>query len=693
LLRGEGRYTDDFALTGQVYAAFVRCPHAHARIISIDASRATRAIACFTGADYASDGLPINHTPVPADVIDYRRPAFSGVDEPHWPLAVDEVRFQGEAVAVVIAASAAEAEDAAALVEVEYAVLEQQSRVGAQAAFGDHDATEHAIAHADVVIEQRLVSQRIANAQLEPRAAIGSYDAETDSYLMIAGSQGAVRQRAALAQALNVPVERVRVISPDVGGGFGPRTSLYPEQVVVVWAARRIGRPVRWTSTRSEAFLTDFQGRDSVMRGRLAVRADGAILGLAVRAEFNVGGRPVSYVPLNNAARILTSVYDIPTACAHVQAVLSNTVPTGPYRGAGRPETIYLVERLLDIAATRLDMDRVELRRRNLIKREQLPYRTAMGLTYDSGDFRGNMERTLAAADWGNFAQRRRGKVAGIGLANYVEAPVGAPHERVEITVQPHGMVEVTVGTQSSGQGHATAFAQVLAHELGVEPARVQLIGGDTQQVQAGGGTHSDRSMRLVGTLLVEAAERIREQAQRIREAQRRELDLFTCADIELLHADASFTGRLPAHPTGCAVAEVEIDPDTGKLQVTRYTSVDDVGQPINPMVVHGQVHGGIAQGLGQALSEKVVFDSTGQTMTASFADYAIPHASDLPEFETLLAEDPTGGNPLRIKGAGEAGITPALAAAVNAAADALGSQDLHMPLSAERVWMARLSS
>ncbi len=706
LLRGEGTFTDDFVLPGQTYAAFVRSPHAHARVVAIDVAAARSlpgVIAVLTGVDYVSDGgRGIAHAPVPADVLDYRTPAFdNALDEPHLPLTVDEVRYAGEAVAMVMAESAALARDAVELVAVEYEVLPAVIDVragwpGVEADFGDRAAAQRAIAEAEVVVERELRVQRVANAQLEPRAAIGSFDPDQQTFQLIVGSQGALRQRTGLAAALGVPPERVRVITPDVGGGFGPRTSVYPEHVAVTWAARRIGRPVRWTSTRAEAFLTDFQGRECIAYARLALDRGGRIRALAVVFSFNIGGRTNSYVPLSNAARILTSVYDIPLATARVRGVLTHTVPTGPYRGAGRPEAIFVLERMLDLAAEELGLDRVEIRRRNLVRADQLPYRSAMGLTYDSGDFVGNMDHALALAEWHSFDRRRtaaaeRGKLAGIGLANYVEAPVGAPHERVEVTVHPHGQIELTVGTQSTGQGHATSFAQVLAHELGVEPRCIRLLTGDTEVAKAGGGTHSDRSMRLVGSLLVEAAADVRAQVAQASAEVGRELDVFEAADVVALKAQASFTGRLPAHPTGCAVCEVEVDPETGHVQVTGYTSVDDIGQPINRLIAHGQVHGGIVHGLGQALCERVVFEpASGQLLSGSFADYAMPTAAGLPWFVATFTEDPTSSNPLRVKGGGESGITPALACVVNAVADALaplGIAALEMPLMPNRVW------
>jgi carbon-monoxide dehydrogenase large subunit len=720
LLRGEGEYTDDFSKPDQAYAAFVRSPHAHARITSISVDQAAKApgvILVLTGRDYVDDGRQgIRHAPVPADSIDYQRPAFSpAVDEPHFPLAVDTVRYPGEAVAVVVAETPQAAKDAAQLVEVDYVPLEAVSNaqeaiepgapnlwpsapdnVAVTATFGDEEATIRNIERADVVVEHSFRIQRIANAQMEPRAALGNFDPSTGTYEMIAGSQGVVRQRAALAAALRVAVDKVHVICPDVGGGFGPRTALYPEQVVVTWAAGRLGRPVRWTSDRSEAFLTDFQGRDADATARLGLDKDGRITALDVSLLFNVGAHTGSYVPLSNAARIMTSVYAIPTACVRTSAALTNTVPTGPYRGAGRPEATFVLERMLDLAAQATGLDRVELRRRNLIQRDQLPYRSAMGLTYDSGDFVNNMQRALDLAEWQTCPSRKaqaraRQRLAGISIANYIEAPVGAPHERVQITVEPRGVVELIVGTQSSGQGHATAFAQVVADRLGVPPQSVQLVSGDTARVHAGGGTHSDRSMRLVGSLLVEACAAIRDTAREFDPDS--QLSIFEVAQRTQLVAQAAFTGRIPAHPTGAAVCEVEVDPETGEIHITRYTCVDDVGQPINPLILEGQVHGGIVQGLGQALSEGVVFDSaSAQVQTASFLDYALPRAAGLPAFESQLVEDPTLGNPLRIKGGGESGITPALAVVVNAVLDALrplGVTDIDMPLSPARVWDA----
>ena len=759
LVTGKGRFTDDRSLPGQTYGVFVRSPHAHARILRLDGAAARAlpgVIAVLTAADYRADGrVGVQQVPIPSDVIDYKQPAFRGrpgrpvADLPHWPFAADRVRFPGEAVALVVAETLAAARDAADAVEVDYgpepAVVdvldairpgapllwpEIPDNIAFEAEFGDRAATEAAMASAHLVVEHSFRNQRIANAQMEPLSALGAYDAATDSWTLISGSQGVARQRQSLSQALKVPAERIRVISEDVGGGFGARTMVYPEQLAVLWAAHLVGRPVKWTSDRTEAFLTDFQGRDMVTEARLALDRSGRILGYAVRNLGNVGAHTLSYVPLNNGYRVLTTVYDVPAAHVTLAGVMTNTVQTGPYRGAGRPEATYVIERLLDIAARRLGVDRVEIRRRNLIGHDRLPYRSVMGLTYDSGDFAGNMARALEAADWKGFTARRaaaaaRGRLAGIGVANYVESPVGAPHERVVVTVKADGTVEAVVGTQSTGQGHETSFAQVLADGLGVRPEDIRLLTGDTAVVRSGGGSHSDRSMRLAGTLFVRASTDIVAQAGRVAAAllgvdvasvaykdglfqaarQNRRLSLFDVAqaietDTALpddlrrpLAAEATFTGRIPAHPTGAAICEVEIDPETGTVALTRYSSVDDVGQPINPLILHGQVHGGIAQGVGQALSDGMAYDAeTGQVLSASFMDYAMPRADTLPSFHVEMTEDPTAGNPLRVKGGGESGITPALAAVGNAVADALaplGIEHVDMPASPQRVWSA----
>jgi carbon-monoxide dehydrogenase large subunit len=756
LVRGAGRFSDDLSLPDQAYAVFVRSPHAHARVLAVDTVAARErpgVVAVLTGADYLADGCTgIGQIPVPADAIDPRRKAFAApectvaVDEPQLPLATERVRHGGEIVAMVVAETAAAARDGAEAVNVAYEILPAVTEVMAalaaeiqvssgapgnlalDAAFGSRDAVEGAMSRADLVVEQIFRNQRIVTAQMEPRAALASHDPAVGLTTLFSGSQGVHRQRQALAGALKLEPEQVRVVSPDVGGAFGTRNNLAPEQVLVAWAAQRTGRPVKWLSDRAEAFLSDFQGRDVVITARMAFDRRGRILGYALDLVGNVGAHTVSYVPLNNGYRVASSVYAVPAMHVRTRGVLTNTVPTAPFRGAGRPESLLVIERLLDIAAARLGIDRVAIRRRNLIRK--LPWRTATGLTYDSGDFAGNMRRVLEMADWRGFPARRReakkrGRLRGIGLANYVETPVGAVHERVELRVRSDDAVEVVAGTQSSGQGHETTFAQVAADRLGVAPDAVRFIGGDTATVRSGGGSHSDRSMRFAGTLITEAGASVIAQARKIAAAlltvpeaeiafddglfhtpaSNRRLSLFDVAravdgDAALpeplrrpLAAEATFDGRIPAYPTGAAVCELEVDPETGAIDICRYTSLDDAGQPINPMILHGQVHGGIAQGLGQALMERAVFaPDTGQLLTGSFLDYALPRAQAFPGFDVALTEDPTAGNPLRIKGGGEAGITPALAAAMNALVDALkdfGVEHVDMPATAARVWEA----
>jgi len=754
LVRGAGRYTDDVSMPGQAYAAFVRSPHAHAKVLRIDATAARAmpgVVAVLTGADYVADGLKgaLQH-PNPADAIDVKVRTFAPekrpiVDERHYPLALDRARFPGEAVALVVADSIYAARDAAEAVEVEYDVLsaatDSRAAIGAEPLwpqatpdnialdqdFGDLAAVEAAFATADVVVERTFRNQRIASAQMEPRSGVASYDAATESYTLISGNQGVHVPRMVLAECFGLPPEKLRLICPDVGGGFGLRTNLYPEQAAILWAAKRTGRPVKWTNDRSESFLTDYQGRDLVTTARLALTKDGRITAYDVDHIGGVGGQTVTYVPLSNAYRVATTAYDIPLMHMRVRAVMTNTVPTAPFRGAGRPEATLVLERLIDLAARKLGMDRVKLRQKNVIARKKLPYRTASGLLYDSGDFAGNMRKVLELADWDGFAARkreskRRGKLRGIGISNYVETPVGIPHERVEVTVRGSGRVELAVGTQSTGQGHETSFAQVMADLLGVHPEDIKFISGDTAAVASGSGTHSDRSMRLGGTLMVQASNEVIAQAKAaassllgvpeaeidftdglfVTPASNRRLTIIDVARaVEenpglaaggVLHAKATFTGRIPAYPTGCAICEVEIDPDTGAIVIPRYSSIDDAGQPINPMILHGQVHGGIVQGVGQALMEVIRYSEEGQVLSGSFMDYGMPRASHVPSFDIALAEDPTKGNPLRVKGGGEAGITPALAVVMNAVMDALkdyGVEHIDMPATPHRIWEA----
>ncbi len=719
-ITGAGRYTDDLAPRDAAHAVIVRSLHAHARIRAIrtdEARRAPGVLAVLTAADYLRDGHgPIRHLPNPADAVDPGRPAFESrdpnrpvVELAQPPLAYDVVRYVGECVVLVVAESAGAARDAAQLVEIDYeplaavvhpadAILDGAPQLFAEAphnlafdlTYGDDAATERAFAESDLVVSREFYNQRVIAAHMEPRSAFASFDGATQTYTITAGGQGVVRQRAAIAGALGVEPGRVRLVAHDVGGGFGARTNLHPEPLLVAWAARRTGRTVRWTADRSEGFVSDYHGRDLLVRLGMAFGRDGRIRAVRYDHLANLGAYTVNFASLQNVVRIATGLYHIPAAHVRVRAVLTNTTPTAPYRGAGRPEVTYALERLLDLAAAELGIDRVEIRRRNIVRREQLPYRNPMGLVYDSGDFLGNMERAVARADWDGFAQRRlaserSGKLRGIGLANYIESPVGAPRERVTVTIHADESVEIVTGTQSNGQGHETTFAQVAAELLDVPLESIRLRYGDTSLVGVGGGTHSNRSMRLVGTLLVKTCGELRARAGG--------RSVFEAAREGPLSATAEVDERIPAYPTGAAVCEVEIDPRTGACTVARYTSVDDVGRVVNPLIVDGQTQGGIAQGIGQALFEVIAYDpETGRPHNTNFMEYALPRAADVPHYDLELVEDRTAGNPLGVKGGGEAGVTPSPVAVINAICDALrpfGVDDLSMPATAEKVWRA----
>jgi carbon-monoxide dehydrogenase large subunit len=752
LVRGAGKYSDDISMPGQAIAVFVRSPHAHAKIKRIDSGAARKipgVVAVLTGADYAADGLKgAIQRANPAGAIDIKVRAFAPekrpvLEEQQYPLITDRARYPGEAVAMVVAENVFAARNAAEAVEIEYdvlpAVTDVRNATGAEPIwpvtcpdnvaldqdFGDAAAVRAVFETADLVVEQTFVNQRIVNCQMEPRSGVASYDATADSYTLISGNQGVHAPRMVLAEAFGLPLEKVRFVCPDVGGGFGLRNNLYPEQAAILWAAKRVGRPVKWTNDRSESFLTDYAGRDLVTTARLALTSNGRITAYHVDHIGTCGGQTVTYVPLSNAYRVATTVYDIPLMHMRCRSVMTNTVPTAPFRGAGRPEATLVLERLIDLAAERLGMDRLRIRQKNVIPKKKLPYRTASGLLYDSGDFAGNMSRMIEVADWKGFGARRReskrrGRLRGIGISNYLETPVGIPHERVEVTVRGSGKVELAVGTQSTGQGHETSFAQVMADLLGVHPEDIIFIGGDTAKIPSGSGTHSDRSMRLGGTLMFEASTDVVAQAKAVAakmlEVSEAEIDFtdglfvtpnsnrrLTIYDVaqamdespalaagKPLQSKKTFTGRIPAYPTGCAICEVEIDPDTGAISIPRYGSIDDAGQAINPLILHGQVHGGIVQGIGQALVEDVRYDEGGQVLTGSFMDYGIPRAHLVPSFDIALTEDPTKGNPLRVKGGGEAGITPALAVVMNAIMDALkdfGVEHMDMPATPARIW------
>jgi aerobic carbon-monoxide dehydrogenase large subunit len=742
LLRGQGRFSDDFSLPGQAYAAMVRSPHPHARIVAIDGAVARRqpgVLGVFTGTDLVTDGLgAIPHSPVPSNRYDLKLhgpgggPIFFG---PHVLLPTDRARHVGEGVAMVVAESAAAAEAAVEIVSVTWEPLpfvidtaaaadggtpavwdEAPSNVCVDCAFGSEPATvEAAFARAAHVVSHEFHVGRVTGLPIEPRAALGAFDAATGRYLLHAGSGGAFRQRREIAEVLGLPAERLRVLSLDVGGNFGTKNRVYVEYGLVLWAARRLGRPVKYTATRLETLVSDYQGRDLVTRVALALDADGRFLAMTADNVSNVGARAVSFSPLGKGSALVTGNYDIPVARVRARAVFTNTVPTQAYRSSGRPEVTYAIERLVDLAAARLGIDRLELRRRNLIAESRMPYTNPFGMVYDSGRYAENMALALRLGETDGFAARRvesraRGRLRGLGIASYVESSVGAPREQARMTVRPEGIVDVVVGTQPAGQGHETSFAQVAAERLGLDVEAIRILAGDTDLLHAGGGTHSGRSMRMAGAVIALASDDL------IAEGRRRAARLLEASadDVRYAHGRFNVAGtdrgvslfelpgevavardnemHEPVFPNGCHVCEVEVDRETGRVTLARYSAVDDVGRAVNPLIVHGQTHGGIAQGVGQAMWEACVVDGAGQTLTGSLMDYALPRAADLPSFATRLNEVPSPTNPLGIKAGGEGGTTPAPAVIASALADALASHgvtDIPLPATPEAVWRA----
>ena len=760
LLTGRGCFTDDVNLPGQAYAAMVRSPHPHARIVSYDTAQASArpgVIAVLTGADFHADGLGrIPHVPMhssPPDALFENRDGSEIYVPHHYPLPADKVRYVGEAVAVVVAETRDQARDAVEHVKVEYQVLPAVVGTAAAAApgaprvweegpgnvcidsdIGDRAATDAAFARAHHVVRLDTTVARITGVPMEPRATTGAYDPEAGRYTLYSGSGGVVRQKRELAAILGVAPEMVRVITGDVGGNFGTRNPFYAEAAIVAWAAKRIGRAVKWTGDRLESFLTDCQARDLVVQAELAFDAEGHILALRSTNIGNIGAHTISFIPLTKGVEIMNITYAIPAAFVTAKAVHSHTPATYPYRSAGRPEVTYVIERLLDMAAQDLGIDRVELRRRNLVPVSALPYDNKLGMTYDSCAFEANMDIAVKIADWAGFAARRaeaveRGRLRGIGISNYIDLSTGVPQERTEIDVLPEGRVDVVIGTVDSGQGHATSFGQVVAELLGAPLETVRLLQGDTERVSVGGGTHSGRSMRMGTIVMVQAVEEIIDKGKRIAsvvlEAAASDIEFTTTGEAgcftvagtdrsitlfeaaraaverddlpdELsgpLRADAEVELRRAVFGNGTQVCEVEIDPETGTVEIVRYAAVDDVGRAINPLLIDGQTHGGIAQGVGQALMEDCAYDpETGQMRAATFMDYAMPRADDLPYFVTEITEVPSAANPLGIKPGSEGGTAPAPAVVTNAIVDALaglGVRHIELPATSERVWRA----
>ena len=758
LLTGQGRYTDDVNLPRQAYAVIVRSPHAHARIRGVDAAKARKipgVLAVLTGADMATDKIaPIPCYATIPGLVDVPLNNTDGSPKKTSPLpllATDKARLVGDAVAAVIGDTLAAAQEGADAVEVDYEPLPAVTETTAtlkngapiiwetvgptnlcvDAHMGDAAATEAAFKRAAHVVNLKTQVNRVTGVPLEPRSVVCQFDAKDGRFTVYCGGDNSVRQKRDLAKVMNVEPDCVRFIARDVGGNFGTRNWFYPEYGIAAWASRKLGRPVKWTQLRSEAFLADYQARDLYAEADLALDKEGNFLALRASLISNVGAYTVVFVSLMKSSELLTSVYHLPAAFVRGRAVVSNTSPTAPYRSAGRPEAMFIMERLIDIAARQCGFDRIELRRRNIVRDNAMPYKTPLGLTYDSGRFGRAMENVVQRADWSGFPARKaeakkRGKLRGIGLSNFIEITSGFPLERTEISMLPDDQrVDVVIGTTSSGQGHETSFAQCVSDWLGVPFESIRLITGDTDTVKEGGGSHSARSMRMAGIVMGQATKMIVEKATQIAahvleaspadvefskgvftiKGTDRRIGIFDVAKAaktrndlpqELqgtLGAEYQEMMKFPGYPYGCQVCEVEIDPDTGGLEVASVTMVDDVGRAVNPMILHGQAHGGIAQGFGQAMMEHAYYDpETGQMLAGSLMDYAIPRADVFPSFETEIMETPTPTNPLGVRAGGESGTTPALAVVVNAIVDALaeyGVTHFEMPATPERIWQA----
>jgi len=751
LITGRGRFTDDVSVPGQAHAAFVRAPVGHGELRGVDAGRALAmpgVLGVFTGGDLAADGL--GAIP-PAVAVPGRggRPMFAASMP---PLAVGRVRYVGEPMAIVVAETAAQARDAVDVVVVDVAELPAASDVeraltpGAPVIWpeapgnvaldwtdGDAAAMEAAFARAAHVERVRLVDTRLAPAALEPRAAIGQWDAARGRYTLIAGTQGVAVVRRMLAEfVFKVPAPQIRVLTHDVGGGFGMKTQTYAEYAALLYAARRVGRPVKWCASRLESFLADTAGRDGVLEGELALDGGGRILALRVRTFVGIGAYASTYAAIfatNNTKNCLSSVYAIPAIQIDVTMVLTNAAPLGPYRGAGRPEALFLIERLLDGAARATEIDRVELRRRNVIPPAAMPYRAANGQVYDSGEFEAVLDKALALADWKGFPARRAaaeraGRLRGIGLCCFLEVAGGILDETVDLRFEADGAVALRTGVQAMGQGHLSTYPRLVAARLGVDPGAVRLIEGDSDEVPVGTPSVASRSLMMAGSATALACDAAIDKGRRLA------AHLFEAAPVDVefgagrfrvkgtdrvigildlarrarslpgvpddlaggLDSTVKFVSPQMTFPNGCHVTEVEIEPETGAVRVVGYAAVDDVGRVAHPVIVEGQIHGGVAQGLGQVLGEQVVYGETGQLLTASFMDYMLPRADDLPDLRVGHHVVPCTTNPLGVKGAGESGVAGALPSAVNAVLDALASRGvrhLDLPLTPARVWAA----
>ena len=752
LLKGRGLFVNDVNLPDQSYAVVLRSPHAHAEIRSIDTSAAAAlpgVLAVYTGEDVAADNLG-----VPGMPAKWLRPDGEPMKyRPQPPLALGRVRYVGDPVALIVADTLAQAHDAAEAVAVDYlplpSITDTARTVDADAPLvwddspdnvsglfqvGDAAATETAFSRADRIVSRRFVISRVFAQYMEARGAIGAYDEREDRYLLHADVQYPHRVRQLLAEKVfDVPEQNIRVIARDVGGGFGTKGWQYAEHRLVLWAARKVGRPVKWACDRSEAVQADEHGRDNVTDAELAFDANGRVVGLRVKTIAAIGAYLSAIrnlLPVFTNVGTLIGVYDIPAAHVAVRTVHSNTNPTAPYRGAGRPEATYVIERMFDEAAREMGIDPTELRARNMIAPDAMPVKNALGLTYDCGEFARNQAAVLEMADYKGFPGRReearaRGKLRGIGTANPIERSASPSPDFAEIRFSTDGTATILMGTKSQGQGHETVYKQIVNERLGLDPARMRVIDGDTDRVAFGIGTMGSRSTVIGGSALYFAAEKIIEKAKTIA------AHMLEASVVDMEFADGSFSvagtdrsvtltdvakasfspDKLPkgvepglfetatfapeddTYPNGSHVCEVEIDPETGTTEVVGYWVVDDVGNMINPVIVKGQIHGGVAQGVGQALAEQVAYDpDSGQLLSGSFMDYAMPRAADFPDIQIAAHAVPTQRNPLGVKGAGEAGTVGALPATMNAVLNALaeaGVIELDMPATPNRVWQA----
>ncbi|MFO1301018.1 MAG: xanthine dehydrogenase family protein molybdopterin-binding subunit [Burkholderiaceae bacterium] len=757
-LTGAGQYTDDVVMPGQTWGVFLRSPHAHARIRNIDTSRAMKSpgvVAIFTGADLAEakvGGLPCGWLIHSKDGSPMKEP-------PHPVLAQGKVRHVGDQVALIVAESLNQAKDAAELVDVDYdpltAVIDPATADKAPASVhdevpdnvcydwghGDKAAVDAAFAKAAHVTRMDFVNNRLIPNAMEPRAANAVYTRHDDSYTLYVASQNPHVERLLMsAFVLGLPESKVRVIAPDVGGGFGSKIFLYPEETALVWASKRVGRPIKWTAERSESFLTDAHGRDHVTTAEMAMDAQGGFLALRVKTTANMGAYLSTFassVPTILYATLLAGQYRTPAIYAEVKSVFTNTAPVDAYRGAGRPEATYVVERIVEQCAREMKIDPVEIRRRNFVT--QFPYATPVGLTYDTGDYAATLDKALKMADVAGYPARKaeaakRGKIRGLGYSCYIEACGIAPSniagalgaraglfEAGEVRVHPTGTVTIFTGSHSHGQGHETTFAQVVAGKLGIPVENVEIVHGDTGRIPFGMGTYGSRSLAVGGTAIVKAVDKVIAKGKKIAahllEAADTDIEFdngeFKVAgtDRKVPFAQIALTAYVPhnypldklepglnenafydptnfTYPAGSYVCEVEVDPETGKTKVVQFVAVDDFGNVVNPMIVEGQVHGGLAQGLGQAMLEGCAYDpESGQLLTGSYMDYTMPRADDLPKFTVGTNVTPCTHNPLGVKGCGEAGAIGSPAAFINALTDALSVRDVPMPATAERVW------